>query len=184
MGDDARNGRYSSVTIILHWLTLALFVGVYATIELRELYPRGSVLREGLKTWHYMLGLTVFVLVWLRIVARLLSPALAPFETGWRHAISKATHAALYALMIGMPLAGWLILSAEGDPVPFLGFELPPLIGTDGALAERIEELHELGGTVGYWLIGLHAAAALFHHYVLRDGSMARMLPWRMKISS
>jgi cytochrome b561 len=56
---------------------------------------------------------------------------------------------------------------------------LPPLIGPDDGLADRMEELHETVGTLGYWLIGLHAAAGLFHHYVLRDKVLTRMLPAR-----
>ncbi len=171
--------RYAAASIVLHWLMLALLVAVYAAIELREFYPRGSAVREGLKTWHYMLGLSVFVLVWLRIVARLVLPGPGPIEAGWRRVLSRIVHAALYALMIGMPVAGWLLLSAEGDAIPFFGLELPPLVAVNEALAGRVEGVHELGGTIGYWLIGLHAAAALFHHYILRDGLMARMLPRR-----
>ena len=78
--------------------------------------------------------------------------------------------------MIGMPIGGWLILSAEGDPVPFFGLELPALVSPDKALAEQIEEIHETVGTIGYWLIGLHALAALYHHYVKRDNTLRRML--------
>jgi cytochrome b561 len=81
--------------------------------------------------------------------------------------------------MLGMPLAGWTILSAEGDPIPFFGLELPPLVGPDKDFAHQVEELHELGGTIAYWLIGLHALAALFHHYVLKDGVLLRMMPRR-----
>jgi len=81
--------------------------------------------------------------------------------------------------MIGMPLAGWLLLSAEGDPIPFFGLQLPELISQNKNVAELIKEAHEAGGTVGYFLIGLHAAAALFHHYIVRDNTLARMLPDR-----
>lgn len=180
MNRDESPGRYSDISIALHWLMLLLFVAVYATIELRELYPKGSDPREALKGWHFTLGLTVFALVWIRIVARLAFPAPAPLdEPLWRSAAATAMHLALYALMIAMPLAGWLILSAEGDPVPFFGLRVPALSGPDAALAERVETLHELGGTIGYWLIGLHAAASLFHQYVLKDRLMARMRPLR-----
>ena len=86
--------------------------------------------------------------------------------------------------MILMPIAGWIVLSAEGDPIPYFGLELPPIVGPDPALAERVEELHELVGTIGFYLIGLHAAAALFHHYVLRDGTLARMMPARRAMGS
>lgn len=79
--------------------------------------------------------------------------------------------------MVGMPLAGWLLLSAAGKPIPFFGLQLPALIGESKDLAGVIKEIHEIGGTVGYFLIGLHAAAALFHHYFLRDDTLRRMLP-------
>ncbi|MFC3098702.1 cytochrome b [Alteraurantiacibacter palmitatis] len=170
--------RYSTVSIALHWLMLALFIGVYAAIELREFYPRGSDAGEAMKAWHFTLGLSVFALVWLRIVARLLMPTPAPLnEPAWRSLAAKGVHLALYALMIGMPLAGWVILSAEGNAIPFWGFSLPAIAPVDRNLAHNVEELHELGGTLGYWLIGLHAAASLFHHYVLKDGLMRRMMP-------
>lgn len=67
--------RYGSVAIGLHWLTLALLIGVYACINLTDLYPKGSDPREALKTWHFMLGLTVLALVALRLLNRLLGPA-------------------------------------------------------------------------------------------------------------
>jgi cytochrome b561 len=90
-------------------------------------------------------------------------------------------HVALYVLMIGLPLVGWLILSASGKPVPFFGLQLPALVGENKALADLFKEIHETGGTVGYFLIGLHAAAALFHHYVVRDNTLRRMLPFSQR---
>ena len=167
---------FSRLSIIMHWLMLALLAAVYACIELREFYPRGSDVREGLKTWHFMLGLSVFVLVWIRLAARALSPR-GPAPRTWPDALATVVHAALYILMIAMPVLGWLLLSAEGDAVPFFGLTLPPLVTPDKALAERIEDLHTTLGSAGYWLIGLHAAAALFHHYVLRDPILRRMAP-------
>lgn len=171
---------YSRVSITMHWLMLALLAAVYACIELREFYPRGSDIREGLKTWHFMLGLSVFALVWVRLIARALSPH-GPAPRTWTGMLAAAVHVALYGLMIAMPVAGWMVLSAEGDPVPFFGLTLPPLIAPDAALADRIEEVHTTVGAVGYWLIGFHAAAALFHHHVLKDKTLERMLPRRLR---
>lgn len=181
MNQAQSTGRYSVASITLHWLMLLLLAAVYAAIELREVFPKGSEPRDAFKMWHFMLGLSVLGLVWLRIAARLLwaAPRASPGEPGWRHVIASVTHVALYIFMIAMPIAGWLILSAEGKAIPFFGFELPALVGANEQLAERTEEIHELGGTIGYWLIGIHAAASLFHHYVLRDGVLARMLPVR-----
>ena len=175
------SGRYSVASIALHWLMLLLIVGVYAAIEFRELYPKGTEPRETLKMWHFMLGLSVLGLVWLRIAARLvwMTPPSSPDEPAWRHAVARATHLGLYIFMIGMPIAGWLILSAEGETIPFFGFELPALVAENEQLAERTEDIHKLGGTVGYWLIGIHAVASLFHHYILRDRVFERMIPPR-----
>src|SRR5512135_1222229 len=128
--------RYGALSIGLHWLMLLLLGGVYACINLSDLYPKGSDLRAALKTWHYMLGLTVFALAWLRLAARMtgLDPRIDPAPPRWQHLSAKAVHVALYALMIGMPLLGWLIVSASGKPVPFFGLELPPLVGESRSL--------------------------------------------------
>lgn len=171
-------GRYGSLAIGIHWLMLLLFIAVYASINLRELYPKGSDLREALKTWHFMLGMLVFVLVWLRLAARYSGPApdIRPEPPGWQQLSAKLLHLALYALMIIMPLTGWLLLSASGKPIPFFGLELPALIGTNKELASQIKEVHEFIGTAGYYLIGGHAAAAFYHHYIVRDNTLMRML--------
>ena len=168
---------YSRLSVGLHWLMLVLLVAVYATILLREGYPRGSGIREALKAWHFSLGLTVFGLVWVRMIARQFGGGHRK-ERGLADRGAAMVHLALYAFMIAMPLLGWLTLSAEGDPVRLFGLGLPPLTAPNEALAERTEEIHETLGTVGYWLVGLHAAAALAHHYVRRDGSLRRMTAW------
>jgi superoxide oxidase len=81
--------------------------------------------------------------------------------------------------MLAMPLAGWTILSASGAVIPFFGLELPALVGQSKPLAAQIKELHETVGTIGYFLIGLHAAAALFHHYLIKDNTLLRMIKIR-----
>ena len=173
--------RYGSLSIGLHWLMLLLLAAVYACIELRVLFPKGSDPREALKLWHFMLGLSVLVLVSLRLVIHMIGPVprIEPDPARWQNLLAKLMHVALYTLMIGMPLAGWLVLSADGKPIPFFGLELPALIGESKKVAELAKEIHETGGTVGYFLIGIHAAAALFHHYVVRDNTLRRMLPRR-----
>ncbi len=86
---------------------------------------------------------------------------------------------ALYLLMICTPLLGWLLLSAEAKPIPFFGLELPALLNKDPALAKLFEHWHVWIAQAGYWLIGLHAAAGLFHHYVRGDNALRMMLPSR-----
>jgi superoxide oxidase len=173
--------RYGSLTIGIHWLMVLLFVAVYATVEVHEAFEKGSALRELMMTWHFMLGMLVFALVWLRLAARLSgpTPAIQPEPPKLQQLASKLLHLALYALMISMPLIGWLMLSANGKPVPFFGLELPALIGENKDLAEQLEELHEVIGTTGYFLIGLHTLAALYHHHFVHDNTLTRMLPGR-----
>jgi superoxide oxidase len=173
--------RYGSLSIGLHWFMLLLLAAVYACMEFRDIFPKGSDGRDALKSWHYMLGLAVFVLVWLRLLVNLVgaAPGITPAPPRWQTLVPKRVHAALYLLMIGMPLAGWLTLSAEGEAITFSGLQLPALMADNKNLAETIKEVHEAGAAAGYFLIGLHAAAALFHHYVVRDNTLSRMLPWR-----
>lgn len=173
--------RYGSLSIGIHWLMLLLFIAVYGSIELRVLYEKGSDPREALKAWHFMLGLLVFALVWLRITARLSGPTpnIQPAPDKVQQLSAKLLHLALYALMIGMPLTGWLVLSASGKVIPFFGLELPALIDENKDLAKQIKEVHEFVGTTGYYLLGLHVIAALYHHYIKRDDTLTRMLPER-----
>jgi cytochrome b561 len=173
--------RYGSAAIALHWLMLALLAAVYACIELREFFPKGSDTREALKTWHFMLGLSVFVLATVRLAVQLSGPTprIHPEPARWQGTLSKVVHVALYLFMFAMPVLGWLVLSAEAKPVPFFGLELPWLIGADKELAKQLEEWHETIGEAGYYLIGLHAAAALVHHYVMQDDTLRRILPKR-----
>ena len=175
--------RYNHWSIALHWLMLLLFVVVYATIELRVVFEKGSEPREAMKSLHFMFGLLVFALVWLRLFLRLrhAAPPIVPAPARWQQLAAKTVHVALYVFMIGMPLAGWMILSAAGKPVPVFGLQLPALLGPDKALAGTIHEIHETVGTAGYWIIGAHALAALAHHYLWKDDTLRRMLPWRRR---
>ncbi|MEO6801012.1 MAG: cytochrome b [Rhodanobacter sp.] len=174
--------HYGSLSIGLHWLMLLLLIGVYAAINLQDVAPKGSTLRADLKTWHFMLGLSVLVLVAVRLGTRALSgpvPGIKPRISMWQHRMAVWIHLVLYVFMLGMPLLGWFAVSAKGDPILFFGMRLPALIGQDKTLYHSLKEFHETIGTLGYYLIGLHAAAALFHHYVMRDDTLLRMLPIR-----
>lgn len=174
--------RYSRPLIALHWLTLLLLVAVYGLIELRGVFPRDSAAYAAMKTWHFMLGLTVLALLPIRLAMRVAGgpvPPIRPPMPLWQERLAALTHLALYAFLLVMPLLGWLTLSAKGKAIPFFGLELPALLGPDKALGHQLEEIHGTIGDFGYYLIGLHAAAALFHHYRKRDNTLRRMLPRR-----
>jgi len=172
--------KYNKWSIALHWLMLLLIAAVYLCIELRELYPKGSDMREGLKQWHFMLGFSVLILVMLRLVGRFLWPApvITPTPPKWQQMGAKLAHLLLYFLMLAMPILGWLILSYAGKDLMFFGAALPALVEPDKNMAGNIKEIHEWIGVAGYWLIGIHALAAVFHHHVMKDDTLKRMLPW------
>jgi cytochrome b561 len=134
---------YGSLSIALHWLILLLIAAVYVSMALKGLFPKGSVSRESMATWHYMLGLAVFVLVWLRLAVRMCgpTPAIAPTPPAWQHALAAGMHVALYALMIGVPVLGWLTLSAKGKSVPFFGVAFPGLFGARKDTAQQLNWL-------------------------------------------
>ena len=177
--DASPSARYNGLSITLHWLMLLLIVAVYACIELREFFPKGSEPRELMKTWHFMLGLSVLGLAVFRLLVNVVqrAPAIVPDPPAVQKLLARLMHLALYALMLGMPIAGWLLLSAAGKPIPFFGLQLPALIAQNKDSAGLIKEIHEAVGTAGYFLIGAHALAALYHHHLLRDNTLRRMLP-------
>lgn len=155
-----------------------LFIAVFASIELRVLFEKGTEPREMMKTVHFMLGLLVLAMIFLRIASRFLTRQPKPAQTPGgvlANGLAQLAHIALYVVMIGMPLLGWLSLSAAGKPIPFFGFELPALIAPDKGFSKQIKELHETIGIASYWLIGLHITAALGHHLILKDKLIERM---------
>lgn len=171
--------RYSTLSIAIHWIMFILMAAVYASIELRVIFPKGSDPREFMKMLHFMLGLSVLLLVIIRVYARLThpTPPIEPALSKSQQLAAGAGHLALYALMISLPILGWLMLSAAGKPIPFFGLELPALIEENKALAKQLKEIHETLGVLGYYLIALHVAAALYHHYFKKDNTLTRILP-------
>lgn len=171
--------RYPRPLIALHWLTLLLIAVVYACMEFRGIFPRGSEPRELMKAIHFSGGLTVLLFVIARIALRLRGPIppVSPPLPAVQKLAASAGHLALYVFMLGMPIVGWLILSAEGAAISLWGIPVPALVGENPDLAHTLEDWHEIGATVGYALIGLHALAGLYHHYLRRDDTLRRMLP-------
>jgi cytochrome b561 len=174
------NERYGTLSLTLHWLTAVAMVAVYALIQLHEALGRtpGAAAAEQ---WHSMIGLLVLLLTVIRLPLRFMQPepAIVPPIAPWQHRLALAMHVALYGLLLSMPVLGWVLLSAEGHEVSFFGLPLPALTAPDRAFADQVAEVHETIGNIGYALIALHTAAALFHHYVVRDNTLPRMLPKR-----
>lgn len=162
---------------------LVLIATTCALMELKSFVPRGSVLRVNMALTHYLLGLVIFALAWPRLLIRLVGavPPITPPPSAWQAALAKAVHLLLYAYMISLPVLGYLALSAAGKPVHLFLFDLPFLIEPDKALAKQMKDFHETGATIAYFLIGVHALAALYHHYKVHDDTLRRMLPGRFR---
>ncbi len=167
---------YSRAMLWLHWGIALLIAAAFATIEFREFFEKGTPIREGLKTVHFFIGITILALVIARLVVRATqtAPAITPPPPAWQTGLSHLMHAALYGFMLALPILGWLTLSAAGKPIPF---GLPALVEQSKDAAGWYKGIHHELGQILYFVIGLHVAAALFHHYMVKDNTLKRMVP-------
>lgn len=170
--------RWGQVTIALHWLTVLAVVGLCIVGLLMQELPSGK-LKLDVYALHKSFGLTVLGLTLLRLLWRLVAgaptPEPMPRVQVWA---ANVSHALLYAVLLAMPLSGWLYNSASGFPLRWFGqFALPKLATRDRDVAEFAVETHETLFLVLLALVTVHAAAALLHHYFYRDRTLQRMLP-------
>ena len=170
--------RWGLVTIGFHWLTVLLVVGMCAVGFLMQELPSGRFKIEVFAL-HKSFGLTLLAVTLLRLAWRGLAGTPRPEPMpAWQALAARVSHVALYAVLVAMPLTGWLYNSASGFPLRWFGqFALPKLAARDHDVAEFAEEAHETLFLVLAALVTVHALAALKHHYVDRDRTLQRMLP-------
>ncbi|WP_174236115.1 cytochrome b/b6 domain-containing protein [Rhodanobacter sp. L36] len=168
--------------VVLHWLT-ALCVTLAAALILTRDEVSGRALRMWLLEGHRHFGLFVLILFFVRIALRIRLGKLPSEDNPSRlvHLLAVLNHLALYALLLAQPLLGWTLSSAQGKPVHFFGLTLPALVGADEDLADRLQAWHQDAAWLLLALLILHIAAALWHHFVVRDGVLRRMLPQRRR---
>ncbi|MEH2920403.1 cytochrome b561 [Samsonia erythrinae] len=174
-------GKFAPSQIALHWLVFILLIVTYAAIELRGFAERGSLLRTVMIVTHFSCGVTVLLLMATRLFLRHrhASPAITPPPPRWQSALGSLTHAILYALFVTLPILGVISRYYRGRDWMLFGIDMPTSATPDLALAKTLIGWHETLAALGYWLIALHAAAALFHHYVMKDNTLLRMMPAR-----
>jgi cytochrome b561 len=178
-GDDRL--RYDGVEIALHWGTALLVAALWLIAQAWGFLPRGSAPRHALQSVHVSVGLLFAAVLAARILWRL-GPGRRPLPatTGAVELASKAVHFVLYALLLAQTALGVLWRWGTGDPLSLFGlFAIPSPAAFSKADARLFGDLHGTIANVIMVLAGLHAAAALFHHYVLRDDVLWRMLPRR-----
>jgi cytochrome b561 len=179
----ARPAVYSRLARALHWLTVALLMvqvplgfAMVSYGSQTSFAPPTGLMYDS----HKLLGLIVLALIVVRLAYRLIggAPPPEPSLEPWQRVASGLTHWLLYALLLTVAALGWLATSYYGPMQP-LGVPVPVLVAQDQAVAEVVYGWHKLGAIVLAALIGLHVAAALYHHLVRKDGVLRRMLPGR-----
>jgi cytochrome b561 len=169
---------YSLIARTLHW-TIAALVLTTIPIGIVMANESGGPLQDFLYDVHRSIGALIIPLIIVRFGYRLTHPPLPlpddipPFQQLAAH----ATHWALYALLIVQPLVGWLATSAYGAPIMVFGlFQLPPIWPQDQPFSERVFVVHQLMGLAIAGIAAGHIGAALFHHFVLKDRVLMRMI--------
>jgi cytochrome b561 len=186
--------RFGLVAMALHWAVALLFVaqimiGIVMT-ELALTDPWTFSLYQG----HKSLGVLIFLLVLMRLLWRFTGdvPPLPATLSLWQRRAAHLTHYALYAALLAAPLLGWIIVSASPYGIPTLLFGVIPLPHIGIVVASPHKALIGSIASWAHWglawgvsvLVVSHVAAALTHHFVLKDDVLIRMLPARLGFRS
>jgi cytochrome b561 len=174
-----REPGFTLFSRVLHWLMAImilamLFIGVAMVASLADYHLLVSL--------HKPLGILILALVVIRVANRLLNPAppLPDHLPWWQKSAAEASHLALYALMLAMPLIGWAMLSAAGYPIVLYGsLHLPPILPHDAMVYAVLRQAHTVLAYLLFATILAHLAAALMHALIHRDGVFESMAPWR-----
>ena len=172
--------HYDRVQRALHWtmaaiVITAILIGLYCSFQVP-----GTPVRRALLEWHKSLGMTALVLLVFRIAYRLATRAPPYAEQLGRltHLGATGAHAALYGLMLFMPLTGYWFSAEGGYSLPFFWlFQWPRLLPVDKAATQTPEMLHGYGAYANYVVVVFHIAAVVWHRWIRRDTILARMWP-------
>lgn len=169
--------KYSSVQITLHWLVFLLIVTAYSAMEFRGFAPRSY--RPWFNMVHVSCGISILVLMVARLLARLKNPTppIVPKPSPMLTGLAHLGHLVIYLLFIVLPVIGLLMMYNRGEPWIAFGMVMPYASEANFDLVDTLKEYHELLANLGYFVIGLHAAAALAHHYFYKDNTLLRMMP-------
>lgn len=178
---DVTPRRFDAVTIGLHWATVVLIVGMYATAWLHAQASEGASARL-LLTVHRSMGVSLWALVVCRLIWRRIFADLPPFPPAMlriQRTIATLSEYGLYALLLLQPVTGLAQSLTRGKPFVLYGLETPAVMAKDKALTALFHQVHAVTAWALLGLISLHILAALFHGLVLRDEVLASMLPWK-----
>ncbi|AOY92773.1 cytochrome b [Cupriavidus sp. USMAA2-4] len=172
---------YGPIAISLHWLVALLIFAAFALGLYMTGIPGLTPTKLKLFSWHKWMGVTIFALALVRVLWRGAkgAPAPAAGTPAWQVKAAAGAHHLLYLLILVVPLTGYFYSSAAGVPVVFLGlWHMPALIEPNDALKAALKPAHEWLNYLMAAIVVVHAAAAVKHQFVNRDGTLARMLPF------
>lgn len=175
-GDDGTT--YDNVSIALHWATALLVIVQFALGQTWDWFAKPT--RDVMESTHVSLGMLLAAVIVARLIWRLMpGHEVTPITSGWIRIASRSVHLLLYLLLVGEVVLGFGWRWAQGHPVDFFGLiSIPGPYGQLGKPARGLfHELHEWGAWAIIAIATLHALGALYHHYVLKDRVLTRMLP-------
>jgi cytochrome b561 len=172
------SARYDGVARALHWLVFAL-VGVQFLIGWTMPEIHRDTPQQGLVDWHISMGVTLMVVVAVRLFWRLTHPVpLATSMKAWERKLAKVAHGLLYLLLLVTPALGWVAAGYFGYTVHLFGlFTLPALADNTMDWAHELGDVHAVLSNVLIGVVALHVLGALYHYFIVRDGVMQRILP-------
>jgi cytochrome b561 len=174
---------YNSTAKGLHWLIMVLLVVQFAIAWTMPDIGRDTK-PVDLIAWHLSLGVFILLVMLVRLGWRVVSvvpPPPADLAAPLR-LLSRATHFLLYAILIVLPVLGWINANARGWTVQLFGaFPLPDLVSQGSPWGREMGDVHQIAAYVLLGVAGLHVLGALYHRFVLRDGLVDRMLPTRSR---
>jgi cytochrome b561 len=180
MPNQSSSARYTAVAQAFHWIIAALIVVQFVLANLEDDLPIGAH-KLALLARHKSFGMTVLMLVILRLLWRLKNPP-PPLPSGMsslERTLARATHGAFYVLLFAMPITGWMMSSAKNYSVSWFGlFTWPNLIAKNETAFNVLHSTHEILSDVLFAVAVLHILAALKHHFWNKDNVLLRMLPF------
>ena len=169
--------QYHPASVFLHWFVFLLVVAAFITIELKGQFPKGSEARDLCKSIHGVFGQLIFLAMIVRLAIRKIYGV--PQTTNpmsLLNRLAKAMHFSLYALLLISPIFGILYFQYAGKEIHFFGLVWPQFVTPNPEMKKFVEGIHEFLGNTLYFLIGVHALAGLWKHYVVKDDTLRRML--------
>lgn len=171
--------QWGWVAKTLHWVTALAVIGLVIVGNVMD-EMANSPDKVKIFALHKSVGLTVLAIVVLRLLWRLFDkrPPYPSSMPSWQRRLSEISHALLYVMLFTQTLSGWLYNSASNFGLRWFNlFSVPALSGPDKALKHLAQDIHGAGWIILAVLMGIHVAAALKHHFIDRDVTLARMVP-------